>query len=208
MSLRTDEEEYEHRDFGVKLREERQRSEDEKFYEKWLGTAVGMLDYSGSAESVQKHCVEMNKQEVVVEFRPFKVAEGNYKIVKVLLPQRKVNYGRLKHLLENDLKPYVIASMRGTFSKDESVEAHFESSTLVEKLQEVQKLMTNPDYASEVTSILLNHISEAETKLILYMQPEDEREILKDAINYYRIKEIEEKSKPLSKEVHVKRRPH
>lgn len=201
MSLRIDEEEYENRDFGLKLRDERAKPEDEKFYEKWLGTPIGFLDYVGPIDKVEKHCREMNKKEVNVEFRPFKVTEDNYKIVKVLLPPRKIHYGRLKRLLNNELRPFILAAMRGRTHKDENQELLFNSSTIIIKLQEVQRLMVNPEVGAEVTAILLNHISEEEANLILYMQPEDEREILQDVANYYRFQEIEEKSKPLSKDV-------
>jgi hypothetical protein len=207
MSLRIDEEEYEHRDFGMKLKEDRTKSDDEKFYERWLGTCIGMLDYKGSEENVEKHCKKMNKHEVNVEFRSFKVSEGNFKIVKVLLPPRKVNYGRLKNLLDTELNKYFIDSAIKIHSDSIQIEGNFASYTMLEKLRLIQKLLTFSEHKEDLTKILLDNISEAETKLILYMQPQDEREILQDAVNYYRFKEIEEKASPLSKEVVAKRKP-
>lgn len=199
MSLRIDEEEYENRDFGLKLRDDRRRSSDELFYERYLGTPIGMLDYNGSEENVEKHCKKLNKQEVAVEFRPFKVADGNFKIVKVLFPPRKINYGRLKSLLENQLKKYIDHSIQ---VERNEIPSGF--SPFIENLRHIQRLLISSDVKEDVATILLNNISEAEVNLILYLQPKDEKEILQDVENYYKFKEIEEKATPISKEVVAK----
>lgn len=206
MALRQDQEEYDHRDFGLHQKEQRKRPDDEKFYEKYLGQVIGMLEYEGDAKNVETHCKNLARNEVVVEFRPFKISDDNFKILKILMPKRKVNYERLKRAVEGNLKPLIISSMRGNLRPDESVEAYFESTSIIEKLRELQKLMLDPNHSDKTTNLLLSKISQSEITLILYMQPEDEIEIMQDVDNYYRNLTIQEKYRPLSKDVVVKRK--
>lgn len=205
MALRQDQEEYDQRDFGLQLKEQRRRPDDEKFYEKHLGQVIGMLEYKGNPKDIDSYCEKLAKNEVVVEFKPFKISDDEYKILKILMPKRKINYGRLKKVIDDKLKPIILASMRGSLKSSESVEAYYESTTIVEKLKELQKLMLDSKHSEKVTSMLLSQISESEVKFILYMQPEDQRDIMKDVDYYYRNEMIQEKYRPMSKDVVARR---
>lgn len=206
LILKADEEEFKGRDKGMQQRYENSRSAEEKMYKASLGLVVEMYEEKGTEAELEKTCAELNKHQVVDEFQVYKVDSENMKIVRVLLPQRKVNCKRLLAFIQEQFIPFYTAFLASKGHNHKAASSKVASYTFLHLLRQIQACLHNQASSEALHELLAAHLPKEERMLLMEMQPEDEKEILANLNYYLKLKAVEEKMQPVTKDLVIKRK--
>jgi hypothetical protein len=205
LALKADEEEFKGRDKGMQQRYDNSRSAEEKLYKASLGVVVEVYDHKGTEAELEQVCANLNKYQVVDEFQVYKVDSDHVKIVRVLLPQRKVDCRRLLVFIQEQFVPFYSAFLASKGASQQVAKSKVASYTFLHILRLIQSCLHNQASSEALHELLSAHLPKEERTLLMEMQPEDEKEILANLNYYLRLKAVEEKMQPVTKDLVVKR---